>query len=339
VNATREFFNAFLNLNEIKNYLKLFLEILPSPTKKTMYIVEHGHSVNPFRFMAFGYSVYSLMLVSEPLISGKFSFADSIVQMLLGLILYFVFAVVQYKILKDVSSTPRTFDNYLVMSAIVGGMFYLFLGIAAIGILFDEAVGGLLLLGAMIYLIPYGLKTSKRFWEISYGKIFLYSFLSSIAATIAILCFVVLLYVVFDIEPVINGGETQNDKNISKKVTENISKKVTEINGSVKVSWFLGGYQYVGILNMFGIYGTMRTTYFNPTTYMNEVVDQDMHLQSYQNEMFLVGSNPKVGGTNIPALYSPDTFRLKRLPDGSLTISYMCDQNGVCALVQVEVLR
>ncbi|OAD21807.1 membrane protein [Candidatus Thiomargarita nelsonii] len=246
-----------------------------------------------------------------------------------------MFAIVQYKILKDVSSTPRTFDNYLVMSAIVGGMFYLLLGIAAIGILFNETVGGLLLLGAMIYLIPYGLKTSKRFWEISYGKIFLYSFLSSIAATIAILCFVVLLYVVFDIEPVINGGETRG----ATSETQNLPPPVTEINGSVKVSWFLGGYQYVGILNLFGTYGTMRTTYFNPTTYMNEVVDQDMHLQSYQNEMFLVGSNPKVGGTNIPALYSPDTFRLKRLPDGSLTISDMCDQNGVCALVQVEVLR
>lgn len=65
-----------------------------------------------------------------------------------------------------------------------------------------------------------------------------------------------------------------------------------------------------------------------------------MRLQYYENDIFLVGSNPKVSGTNIPAAhYSPDIFRVKKLPDGSLTISDMCDQNGVCALVQVYTSR
>lgn len=294
MSAYREFFNAFLNLNEIKNYLKLFLEILPSPTAKTMYIVEHGHSVNPFRFMAFGYSIYFLIIVSEPLLSGKFSFADSIIQMLVGLILYFVFATVQYKILKDVSPAARTFDNYLVMSSIVGGMFYLLIGTAAIVVLFSQAFGLLLLLGTMIYFIFYGLKTSKRFWEISYGKIFLYSFLSSIAATVALVVVVLLLSLVFGLylyseqigddigssnvgiqkvhPPEINGN-VEIQKAHPPEINGNVGIQnihPTEIHGSVKVTWFVNGFQFVGILTMFGTYGTMRTTFVNPTSYINK---------------------------------------------------------------------
>jgi hypothetical protein len=191
--ALKDFIYAFINLKDIKEYFKLFMEILPSPTEKTMHIVDYGHSVNPFKFMAFCYSIYALIIITEPLFSGKLSFANSIVQVILFLITYLVFAAVQYKILKDVSHSQRTFDNYLVMSAIMGGIVYLLFGSAFIVILFSEPFGGLLFLAAMAYIIPYGIKTSKQFWQISYGKIILYSFLSSIAAIIAFTIIVVIL--------------------------------------------------------------------------------------------------------------------------------------------------
>lgn len=198
--APKEIVKAFFNLDEIKDYFALFMEILPSPTEKTMRIVENGHSVNPFRFMAFTYTVLALTNISEPLLEGKFSFANEIVKTLLMLVSFLVFAAVQYKILKDVSRADRTFDNYLVMSAIGGGMAWLLLGLAQVVAIFSEVFGGLFILGALIYLVPYGIKTSKQFWEITYGKIFLYSFLSSIAAIIIVLLIGFLLGAVFGLK-------------------------------------------------------------------------------------------------------------------------------------------
>lgn len=207
--APNEFLKAFLNLDEIKDYVALFFEILPSPSEKTMDIVQNGHNTNPFRFMAFAYGVLALTNISEPLFGGDFSFADEIAKTLLMMVSFLVFAAVQYKILKDVSHTTKTFDDYLVFSAIIGGMTWILLGSAQLVILFSEVIGGLLALGTMIYIIPYGIRANKQFWEMSYGKIFLYSFLSSIAATIAFILIAVLLGAVFGLTiGVINESPT-----------------------------------------------------------------------------------------------------------------------------------
>jgi hypothetical protein len=193
VSALTESLNAFLpfQVSNLKKYSRLFVEILPSPTQKTMQIVEQGHHVNPFRFMAFGYSVYALIALSEPLVSGKFSFLDSLLKALLALVAYLVFCTVQYRILKDVSHTTRTFDNYLTMLAIVGGTSYLLYGAALIALAFNEIFGWFFIIGASIYVIAYALITAKRFWDISYGKIFLYSFLSSLASSIALVAIII----------------------------------------------------------------------------------------------------------------------------------------------------
>jgi hypothetical protein len=194
-----EFLNAFLPfpLSDVKEYFRLVAEILPSPTQKTMQIIEQGHNANPFRFMAFGYSVCLLTALSEPWVSGTFSFLDSFLKALVPIVSVLVFYTVQYKILKHISYTTRTFDNYLTMSAIVGGISYLLYSATFIASIFNDIFGSILLIGISIYLAVYGLRTTKHFWNMSYGRIIWYSFLSVIACVIAIFAILIPVGLIF----------------------------------------------------------------------------------------------------------------------------------------------
>lgn len=197
ITASRQFVSAFFDLDEKRNYLGLFFKVLPSPTNETMRIVDHGDRVNPFRFMAFAYGVFVLTEFSEPLLEGKLTFADEIIKTLLVLVFFLVFSAVQYKILRDVSHASRTFHNYLVMSAIVGGTAWLMLSSAQAVALVSEPIGAILAISATIYSATHSIKTSKRFWGMPYGKIFLYSFLSSIAAFLVVFVLVFVLVMLF----------------------------------------------------------------------------------------------------------------------------------------------
>jgi hypothetical protein len=184
ITASKEFVSAFLELTEKRNYLGLFFRVLPSPTDETMRIINHGDRVSPFRFMAFAYTVFAATELAEPLFSGGISFAEETAKMLLVLVFFLVFSTIQYKISRRVSRANRTFHNYLVMSAIVGGMGWLLLGAAQGVALASELLGGILVLGAAVYTATHSIKTSKLFWRMPYGKIILYSFLSAIVASI-----------------------------------------------------------------------------------------------------------------------------------------------------------
>lgn len=214
MSAQRNALNEFLHLDKLVSYAKLVFKILPNPTKRTMEIIDNGHEVNPMAFMLFGLGIFSATAFTQPvIITGKFAFLNSLVWIILLFLSFITYAGVQYKILKDVSHTNRTFDNYLVMTALVGGMYYILVGSAFIILMLHEVIGLLVTLIASVYMIVYGLKTSQRFWEISIGKVFLYSFLSTLAATLLILLVSFIIGVVIGITGILPfDGKAQDDK-------------------------------------------------------------------------------------------------------------------------------
>lgn len=191
--GAKELVDEFFVLGEKKNFIALFFKILPSPTNETMRIVNKEVNVSPFRFMEFGYAVLAITKLSEPLLEGEPNLADEVIDTLLMLVFFLVFTTVQYKILRDVSHANRTFHSYLAMCAIIGGMAWLLLGLAQVVAQVSQIFGGLLMIGASIYSFTHNLRTSKRFWNMSYGRVFLYSFLSAIAGSIVLLVLAALL--------------------------------------------------------------------------------------------------------------------------------------------------
>jgi hypothetical protein len=229
--AQRDALNEFLQFDKIRGYAKLVFEILPSPTQKTMDIVNNGHEVNSVAFMVFGLGVFSVTVFAQPVIlTGKFSFANSMVTAILMFLSFITYAGVQYKILKDVSHANRTFDNFVVMSSLVGGMYYILVGGAFVISMFFEVIGALLLLAASVYMIVYGLRTAQAFWEISFGKIFLYSFLSGLAATILI----VIVGFVFGLILGIAGVTLESPWAEARTVTDSTSNRTPRYSNPVQ---------------------------------------------------------------------------------------------------------
>jgi hypothetical protein len=69
---------------------------------------------------------------------------------------------------------------------------------------------------------------------------------------------------------------------------------------------------------------------------LNGMFDQTMLAQPSGNDILLVGSNPRIAGSGVPAgnNYAPDTFRIARMPTGQWAIADVCSYLG-CSPVQV----
>ncbi len=92
-------------------------------------------------------------------------------------------------------------------------------------------------------------------------------------------------------------------------------------------------------LIMNGYYGKMKTKYFNPSTGKTETVEQTMKLTSSSQGLIIVGSNPVYAGTSIKhRSYSPDNIGLQIDTDGNFNV-VTCDQQQICSMVDIEVIR
>lgn len=195
MSAESDIFKEFMQTDKILANFRVAWSILPAPTQKTMEIVDEGYKINPLSFMLFSMAIFTAVSVIEPqpIVGGKLAFANHFVSTLIMCLSFILYSVVQYKILKGISNTSRSFDKFIAMSATVGGMYYLLVGASLIVANLFETVGGLLALGSVVYMLIYSLRTAKRFWEISIGKILLYSFLSALVATVLLIIIGVIL--------------------------------------------------------------------------------------------------------------------------------------------------
>jgi|APTNR8051073442_1049403.scaffolds.fasta_scaffold44223_1 hypothetical protein len=96
------------------------------------------------------------------------------------------------------------------------------------------------------------------------------------------------------------------------------------------VQFLAGGVAHEGVLVMQGDTGLFRVQTMNGT------FDQTMALQPYGNDVLLVGSNPRVAGSGIPAgnVYQPDIFRIVQTSPGQWAFADVCSHMG-CSPVRV----
>ena len=189
----KKLFANLLKIEELRKNFQFFADIFPEPVDRTMDIVEKRKVgvVSPFQFMAFGFSILALIQVSSPIFRPEFGFLEEFVLLFVIILFIVIFYSISYMIFQDVAKSNRTFDDFLQMSAIIAGMNWILTGIPVFAMALSETLGGILYLGAAIYLLVYTMKVWKRFWNMSYGKILLYSFFSGIAGGIvAVIAFV-----------------------------------------------------------------------------------------------------------------------------------------------------
>lgn len=88
---------------------------------------------------------------------------------------------------------------------------------------------------------------------------------------------------------------------------------------------------------MNGNYGILRSTYQYPNG-TTETIDQNISLSINQNGNFLVGSNPRLAGTNTyHPTYAPDTFRLQyNQYTGLFYIDAVCDSTNYCSRILTQ---
>lgn len=119
--------------------------------------------------------------------------------------------------------------------------------------------------------------------------------------------------------------------------TSIINQQTGGIYGVVKLQWL--DHPQIGFAIMNGNYGILRSTYQYPNG-TTETIDQNISLLINQNGNFLVGSNPRIAGTNTyhPA-YAPDTFRLQYNQNTNLFyIDAVCDSTNYCSRILTQAI-
>jgi hypothetical protein len=186
VESWKALFTNLLKLDELSKNYQFLTHILPEPTNRTMDIVEKRTvgAVNPFQFMAFGLSIIALTQLSSSIFSPELAFLDGFVILLVLILFIVIFYSIAYMIFQDVAKTSRTFDDFLELCAITAGMSWILTGVPVLILAMNEILGAMLYLAATIYMFVYTMNVWKRFWNMSYGKILLYMFFSTIASGI-----------------------------------------------------------------------------------------------------------------------------------------------------------
>jgi hypothetical protein len=197
--SLRGFVVRLLKLSEITNNVHCFLDLARAPATRTMEIVDKKRRalVDPIEFMGFGLSVFSLGQISKPLLGDNYSFLEQTLLIPLYVLLIAATLFVLYQVFRRLSAVPRTFEDYLVMSALMCGVMYPLYGLNAILLALNPVLGGMATLLIYPYTTVYSLKVFKQFWGISYGKIVLYSLIFGGAVAMAIFLIAMLFVFVF----------------------------------------------------------------------------------------------------------------------------------------------
>jgi hypothetical protein len=197
--SLRGFVVRLLKLSEITNNVHCFLDLARAPATRTMEIVDKKRRalVDPIEFMGFGLSVFSLGQFSKPLLGDNYSFLEQTLLIPLYVLLIAATLFVLYQVFRRLSAVPRTFEDYLVMSALMCGVMYPLYGLNAILLALNPVLGGMATLLIYPYTTVYSFKVFKQFWGISYGKIVLYSLIFGGAVAMAIFLIAMLFVFVF----------------------------------------------------------------------------------------------------------------------------------------------
>ncbi|HEY7767150.1 hypothetical protein [Longimicrobium sp.] len=186
MSAVASYVDEMLKVSEWTSNFRVLNALLATPASRTMHIVQRTWDppVPPFRFAASGISLYFVCSSLSGL--GDQSFAAAIAQPVLFTIFSLLFLAITYKIFRDVSKAPRTYEEFLVLAAIVNGVYgYLTAGVALLSFLNVE--WGVIGLAAMsVYMCAYTLRAYKEFWGMSYKNIIVYSLLASVGIFIAL---------------------------------------------------------------------------------------------------------------------------------------------------------
>jgi FHA domain-containing protein len=201
--GAKTFIRGFIEYEERKSAVGLFVRVFRSPVRETMRVVLQGDRANPFKFMAIAYALFVVSGLGTPLFPflrtwfpaleehGKWLI--EIIETAGALFVLMLFAYVQYRFLRRVSPERRRFRQFLVLSAVLSGMLFALMGLAQTLRFFIGESAQVVVSVASLYWGIQSLRISKRFWGIPYVKLLWYQFVSVFAATLVYLAFLFVL--------------------------------------------------------------------------------------------------------------------------------------------------
>ena len=181
-NYVKEFLDGLINVTEIVKHFQFLILVLFSSSQRIINIVDGKEEgpIKPIKYLSFGLTILTTFPLTdtfstEPIFEGSIYSAWASWLFIITFALFYY--AITYKIFNDVSTTHREIPEFLRLVSIFSGTNWTVTGILVwiIAVTQDEDLGVLLNFSFLVWYGVIFFRVYKRFWEMSYSNILLYS--------------------------------------------------------------------------------------------------------------------------------------------------------------------
>ena len=173
----KSFLDGLLNLSTFKRHFLFLYELLTSKAEKVVQIVEKrvAPSVDPFQYMAFGLTIYAItqfVTPEEGMLGAEATFFYGLATWFITVLYLYLYLGITFWLFNKKASIKRSFDEFLILTALTSGTTFTLAGGALLFIaFFPEGPVRLVLLLVAMYPMLFTMRVYRQFWSMGYSTV------------------------------------------------------------------------------------------------------------------------------------------------------------------------